>query len=93
MKRSIKSLVIAVIAMAFFIGAYYLMINWQPEDKTNGEQGLTSAETIYIVDEDTDNIDYVEFNNGAENYTIKNGESPSIDGFFSHIIDSAKLKS
>ena len=96
MKRNIIMLVAAVVALALLAGGFFLLQKWEPgSDKEDGGETLLgqNKETEYLIDIDFSEIAFVTVNNGEENYTVKNGENPSIEGYSSHIIDPAKLAS
>lgn len=92
MKRSIKMLIIAVIVLALMIGGYFLAINWQPEKEKAEAPQQEKTEVNYIINEELEDIDCVEFHTQTAHYTIRNGEKPSIEGYSSYVIDNAKLQ-
>lgn len=96
MKRNIIMLIAAVVALALLAGGYFLLQKWEPSSnkEDDGETLLgQSGETEYLINIDSSEIASVTVNNGEETYTVKNGESPSIEGYSSHIIDTSKLSS
>lgn len=95
MKRNIKALIAAVVILALIAGLYIFAVKWQPEEEKKTEENSLSdfPEIEYLVEVDTADIEYVKFNNGAESYTIRNGETASIEGYFSNVIDTSSLMS
>lgn len=94
MKRNIKMLVIAVLVLAIIGGLYFFAMKWQPEeDNAQEENPFDLGNTEYLLDVETEDIDYAQFNNGEETYIIRNGEIPSIEGYFSNVIDENALSS
>lgn len=94
MKRNIKALIAAAIVLVIIIGLYFFAVKWQPKEEKKEENPISQfGDVEYIVDIDIENIDYAQFNNGVESYTIKNGETPVIEGYTSNVIDSSFLSS
>lgn len=93
MKRNIKMLIAVLVVLALFAGGYFLLLKWEPESEKEETPDIQSESTEYLIDEETENIDYVQFNNGKETYIVRNGETPAIEGYSSHVIDTSKLSS
>lgn len=91
MKKSIKSLIAAILVLLILGGGYFLAVKWEP--KPEEEESLPQSSTEYILDEKLEDIEYAQFNNGAQSYIIRNGEEASIEGYQSHIIDKDALSS
>ena len=91
MKKSIKSLIIAVLVLLILGGGYFLAVKWEPAP--NEEEELPQSTTEYILDEDIENIEYAQFNNEGKSYIIRNGEEATIEGYDSYIIDEDALSS
>ena len=91
MKRNIRTTIIVAVLLAVLVGAYIFLQGMKKED---GETPQQVAEKIeYIIEEPPSDVASVQFNTGELNYTIHNGETPTVDGYTSHIIDSSKLDS
>ena len=93
MKRNIKMLIAVLVVLTLFAGGYFLLLKWNPEPKKEETPNIQMESTEYLIAEETKNIDYVQFNNGKESYIVRNGETPTIEGYSSHIIDVSKLSS
>lgn len=92
LKRNIKILIAVLALLALFAGGYFFLLKWEPEAPEETPSAPMQS-TEYIIDEKTEDIDYVKFDNGKESYIIRNGETPSIEGYSSHVIDSSALSS
>ena len=92
MKKSIKSLILAVLILLILGGGYFLAVKWEPSSDEENEN-LPQSTTEYILDEKLENIEYAQFNNEGKSYIIRNGEKASIEGYSSHIIDEEALSS
>ncbi|MBQ6937379.1 MAG: hypothetical protein IJN36_02550, partial [Clostridia bacterium] len=92
MKKSIKSLILAVLVLLILGGGYFLAVKWEPAPNEENEN-LPQNTTEYILDEEIENIEYAQFNNEGKSYIIRNGEKASIEGYESYIIDEDALSS
>ena len=92
MKKSIKSLILAVLVLLILGGGYFLAVKWEPAPNEENEN-LPQNTTEYILDEEIENIEYAQFNNEGKSYIIRNGEKVSIEGYESYIIDEDALSS
>ena len=90
MKKSIKSLFLAVLVLLILGGGYFLAVKW--EGAPNEEDETLPENTIqYVLNEEIENIEYAQFNNEGKSYIIRNGEKASIEGYESYIIDEDAL--
>lgn len=93
MKRNVKMLLIAVLVLALLIGGYFLLLKW----KSNGGEGnpdtALTGTTQYLYDANLEDIAHIEFNNEWGNYIVYNDETPRIEGYSSHVIDTEELSS
>ena len=92
MKKSIRSLILAVLVLLILGGGYFLAVKWEPAPNEEIET-IPQSITEYILDEEIENIEYAQFNNAGQSYIIRNGGEPSIEGYKSHIIDESSLSS
>ena len=92
MKRNIRTIIIVAVVLALLVGAYFFVANMKKDEK--GEtQPITAEQAEYFIPEKLNDIEYIQYNAGEVNYTVYNTNTPSIEGYTSHIIDSAKLES
>lgn len=96
MKRNIITLIAAILVLALLAGGYFLLQKWEPatEKEEGGEDFSGLADNIeYLINVDSSDIESITINNGKESYTVRNGETPSVEGYFSHVIDTSRLSS
>lgn len=93
MKKSIKALIIAVLVLCVLCGAYVIAYKWKPKESKKDETEPQTAETVYIIEEKTENIASVDIADGDTRYTLVNGEKVSIDGYSSAVLSQGKLDS
>lgn len=90
MKRNIRTIIIVAVLLLVLIGAYFFVQNLKKSGK--GENNRLATEQIeYLIAEKPDEISYIQYNAGEINYIVYSGETPRIEGYTSHIIDSSKL--
>lgn len=90
MKKSIKTLITAILVLILLGGGYFLAVKWEPE-KQEEEEKIPQSKTEYILNEELENIEYIQFNTGEISYIIRNGEKPTIEGYKSYVIDEDEL--
>ncbi len=96
MKRNLKMLIAAVVVLTLLVAAYFLVPKLLAEKEdttpiTSDESGQQTSDSDYIINEKTDDVESVTFSTGEIIYTVKNGETPTIEGYTSHVIDNNSL--
>lgn len=90
MKRNIRTIIIVAVLLAVLVAAYFFVSNLKKD--SNGENAQTAQEQFeYLISEKPDEISYIQYNAGEVNFTVYSGDTPKIEGYTSHIIDSSKL--
>ncbi len=91
MKRNIKTIIAVGVLLVVLIGAYFGVTKLKKKTAPPAQTAL--PEVHYIITEKIEDILYIQYNAGEVNYTIYNEETPTIEGYKSHIIDTSILKS
>jgi hypothetical protein len=91
LKRNIRTIIIVAVLFVLLIGAYFFVLNLKKDGKGAGSN-LAAEQLDYLIQEKLDEISYIQYSAGEESFTVYNKETPSIDGYKSHIIDPTKLE-
>ena len=91
MKKSIKMLIIGVVLFALLGGGYYFAVKWQPNDKSENETLDEQTETIFVLNENPDNISSMAFRTEDSSYKLVNGENIKIEGYTSKVLSQDLL--
>lgn len=93
MKKNLKTLIAAFVILLLLAGGYFLAVKWEPKKENTEENEQNIQATEYIINEETDNIEYVRFNNPEFSYTLRNGEKVTVEGYSSYVLDESSLTS
>ncbi len=95
MKKNLKTLLVAILVLAFLLGVFYILPELMPERKeeplADFSETTGSSDSGYIINEKTDDVERITFSTGEITYSVINGEIPAIEGYISHIINEKDL--
>lgn len=93
MKKSIKMLITGIIILAILGGGYYFAVKWQPEDNDENIGSDDTAETVFLVNENPDDISSISFSVQDSSYTLINDEKIKIEGYTSKVLSQELISS
>jgi len=95
MKRNIKIIIASSLVLILLLGGYFFIQKWDPDIKKEQDNVPVVPDTNieYAMDINSGDIASVKISTGETSYTVKNGETVTIEGYSSHIMDSYKLSS
>ena len=95
MKKSLKTLIIAVVFLALLCGGYFFAVKWQPKKSAEKENDvndvLDSSQYLSLTDEEDKKTDSVEIHCGDISYIIKNGEKTTLLSHISSVTDESAV--
>ena len=92
MKRNIKTIIAVAVLLILLVGAY-IFVQKMNKDKNGDNQQIANEEIKYIITEKPEDIASIQYNAGEVAYTIYGGDTPTIEGYSSHIISTDMLDS
>lgn len=92
MKKSIRTLIIAIILLILLGIGYYFAVKWTPDnDKSDITESESNSQYVTLLNTESDSVKSVTINNGDLSYMINNGESKSLTGYASAILDESSI--
>lgn len=95
MKRNIKIIIASSLVLILLLGGYFFIQKWDPDIKKEQDDVPVVPDTNieYAMDINSGDIASVKISTGETSYKVKNGETVTIEGYSSNIMDSYKLSS